>query len=88
MNGNEPTDAQIQSTLRLVDYIEQVVGRELEIVGHKEVMEDKDCPGDSFLGSEGWKKLLTGQSEEPIDWQTRALVAEDQIDRITEIVEE
>jgi hypothetical protein len=89
MNGSEPSDAQIQATLQLIGHLESVVGRELEIVGHREVMEDRECPGDSFLGPDGWKRLLTGEpTEPPIDWLTRALVAEDKLARIEGIIDE
>jgi len=67
MGGSEPTDAQIETARKLISHLEQVVGHDLEVVGHREVMDNRDCPGDSFLG--GWKqRLLDGVEPEP-DWE-------------------
>lgn len=70
MGGSEPPESQLEATRNLIDHLEQVVGRELEVVGHREVMDDRECPGDTFLGPGGWKERLLGEAE--FDWRVEA----------------
>jgi len=86
MNGAEPSDAQIQSTRGLIKYLEGVVGRKLGIVGHKEVMADRMCPGDTW---HDWRwKLVNGEAPPDKNWKERALIAEDKLARIERIIQE
>jgi len=65
-NGYEPPESQLAGVRRLISYLEALVGRPLQILGHKDVNPAKVCPGDTW---DAWKhRLLGGPDPEP-DWE-------------------
>ncbi len=86
VGGGEPPDSQLDGVRKVMDYVEQVVGRELGVFGHREVMADRVCPGDTFLGPGGWKERLLG--EEEFDWRMEADRLSELLAEIEEIAEE
>lgn len=81
LNNRWPTEAQLRSMKQVLPHIPF----EFTIKAHRDYR-NTDCPGRTF---DEWRYLLVGGSPPPTEnWEERALVAEDQLDRIEGIVNE
>jgi hypothetical protein len=88
MDGNEPPEPQLAATRKLIAHLEQVVGHSLEVAGHREVVADRDCPGDTFLGTDGWKqRLLEDVPPEP-DWEEKYNESQAEVGRLSNLLAE
>jgi hypothetical protein len=54
---DQPPPAQLAGAAQIINTAYLHVARK-RVFGHKEIREDLTCPGDYFLGKEGWKKRL------------------------------
>lgn len=64
-----PPRAQIDSAVRLIVMLEQQLGRPLEIVGHRDVMANRTCPGVN-LNVDDIARRVAGFSQPPSIFQT------------------
>lgn len=52
-NENPPTEASLQTVREILQKYPDT-----QVLGHREVVSDTECPGDTFLGPGGWKSRL------------------------------